>query len=214
MSSPHASSLVRRSDVPDALFPTDNDLGIPVLDRRYEASFVELPVVTWGAIKRNQVMPGTYHFYTQDYRFEALWGDPTPLINSQCVAAVEPNFTTSAQMAPAMAIYQTYRKRWIARFWQAHGLRIFVDLNVSPDYYDLNLQGVPAGWRAYMTRGYADRLWCLEAELALATERAGSSDIVFAVYGGGETVREWCQGKPMVTYIPETMDVRKAKDNG
>jgi hypothetical protein len=203
-------SLVRRSDVPDALFPTDNDLGIPVLDRRYEASFVELPVMTWGATRRNQVMPGSWHFYTEDYRFTSLWADPTPVINSRCVAAVEPNFTTSEQMPAAVAIYQTFRKRWLARFWQSHGIKIFVDLNVAPEWADLNLTGVPAGWRAYMTRGYADRLTSLDDEYRLATERAGSTDILFAVYGGGRPVRAWCHSKGVI-HVPETMDVAKGK---
>jgi hypothetical protein len=195
-------------DVPDCLFPTDNDFGIPVLDLRYEAVFVDLPVRTWGSTSRNQKMPGTWHFYTDDYRFSALWTDPSPLINSLCVAAVECNFTTSEQMPAAVAIYRTYQKRWLARFWQAHGVRVFVDLNVAPEWYDLNLQGVPRGWRAYMTRGYADRLDSLDNEYCLACERAGTEDILFAVYGGGKPVAEWCRSRGVI-HVPETMAVRK-----
>lgn len=203
-----STEVTTRADVPDCLFATDNAYGIPLLDRRYEGTHVDLPVMTWGATRRNQTMPGTYHFYTQDYRFEALWSDPSPVINSRCVSVVEPNFTTSEQMPAAVAIYQTYRKRWLARLWQTFSIRTFVDLNVAPQWYDLNLAGVPRGWRAYMTRGYSERLDSLDHEYAQAIERAGTDDIVFAVYGGGKRVSFWCQERGLI-HVQETMDLAK-----
>lgn len=205
--------MLSRADVPDALFPSDNAFGIPLLDLALQADYPHLPVMTWGAVKRNQTMLGTWHFYTDDYRYEALWSDPSPVVNSRCVAVVEPNFTTSEQMAKAVALYQIYRKRWLARYWQSQGLRIFVDLNVAPDWYHDNMLGVPRGWRAYMTRGYADRVGYLAYEHFLATCQALTDDILFCVYGGGDAVRQWCLEHASVgaIYIAETCDVRKGK---
>lgn len=145
--------MLTRRDVPDALFATDNALGIPLLDVGLQATYVHLPVRTWGSVKRNQVMRGTWHFYTDDYRFEALWTDPSGVVNSECNAAVEPNFSTSEQMPEVVGWYQIYRKRWLARYWQSHGIPVFVDLNVAPRFYYANLLGVPRGWRSWMTRG-------------------------------------------------------------
>jgi hypothetical protein len=204
------TELLNKRHVPDALFATDNDLGIPLLDASLQADYCHLPVMPWGAVKRNQVMPGTWHFYVDDYRFEALWSDPSPVLNSRCRAAVEPNFTTSEQMPFAVGWYQIYRKRWIARWWQSQGLPVFVDLNVAPDFYYANLLGVPDGWKAFLTRGYADKRAWLDVEYDLACDKRGSEDLLFAVYGGGAAVERHCQSKGYL-WIPEAMDCRKGK---
>ena len=205
-------ALTRR-DVPDAIFPSDNTDGIPLLDLRMQATDVHLPVMTWGSVKRQREMPGTWHFYTEDYRFEALWRDPSPVVNTRCNAAAEPNFTTSEQMSRAVAVYQIYRKRWIARYWQSRGVPVFVDLNVAPQWTDENLLGVPEGWRAWITRGYEDRLDWTDVEWQLARARCGREDLIFAVYGGGERVAEMCRryARDGWVYLPETMDQRKGR---
>lgn len=200
---------IDRGDVPDALFPTDNEFGIPSLSLDGQAEYCHLPVVTWGSVKRNQTMPGTWHFYTDDYRFDAIWQDTSPVINSQCVAAVECNFTTSEQMPAAVAIWQIYRKRWLAKFWQSQGIKIFVDLNVSYDLAELNLLGVPRGWRSYMTRGYSEYLEQIDDEYLVAKEHCGG-DPIFCVYGGGERVKRHCFYHDYI-WVPETMDVAKGK---
>lgn len=69
-----------RWDVPDAVFASDNDLGIPLLDANLQAAAVVAPVQPWGmgAGARTRKNAGTWHFYTDDYRFDALWRDPSP----------------------------------------------------------------------------------------------------------------------------------------
>src|SRR4051794_36308471 len=137
--------LLNRCDVPDALFPTDNEFDIPTLDLRLQANYIHLPVMAWGSVKRNQVMEGTYHFYVDDYRFSALCDNPAALLNTRCRAAVEPNLSTSEQCGKWVALAQIGKKRWIARYWQSMNLPVFVDMNVAPDWYDLNMLGVPFG---------------------------------------------------------------------
>ncbi len=199
-----------RFDVPDCIFPTNNALKIPLLDIKKQGHFAATPFMPWGSRARNQRMPGIYHGYTEDYRCEALWRDPTPVLRSDCLAAVEPNFTTSEQMPPAVAYFQIYRKRWIARYWQEYDLPVFVDLNVAPAFYLENLLGVPYGWRAYCTRGYSERLEYLDVEYALACERRGDTDVQFIVYGGGIEVVKHCEVKHYL-HLPEAMDIRKGK---
>jgi hypothetical protein len=138
-------------------------------------------------------MAGTWLFYTEDARYEALWTDPTPVLNTQAMAAVEPNFSAYSNMPPAVALWQIYRKRWIARWWQSFGLRIWVDLNVAVNHAGLNRLGVPHGWRAFATRGYTARLDATHAEYETACEIAGDATPLFLVYGGGKAVREECQ---------------------
>lgn len=189
-----------RYDVPDALWPTDNDYEIPLLDENMQADAVDLPLSIWGAGKRKARMNGTWAFYTDDYRFEALWDDPSDVVNTQCVNVVEPNFTTTQQMPFPVCLYNIYRKRWLARWWQSMGLRVFVDLNVHPKLYETNLLGVPQGWKAYATRGYSAQLDLLEREYELAKQHAGGGTLLFFVYGGGKTVRDYCRAHGLVWF--------------
>lgn len=199
---PEDADGLSKWDVPDAIWPTDNEWGVPVLEIAMQADAVDLPVNTWGAIGRKSKMNGTYAFYTDDQRFEGLWQDPTTLINSGCVNACEPNFSTNIQMPRALVIYHTYRKRWLARYWQAHGVRIFVDLDVNPMFEKINLLGVPKGWKAYScymrkSDHKADELLHF---LEVGKERAESESILMLVIGGGDDVQELCRQHPQCVW--------------
>ncbi len=177
-------------------FAGDAALDLPLLDPDHQAPAVITPVVPWGSMRRSARMEGTWHFYTDDYRFSGLWKAPGKLLQTGCIAAVEPNFSTYNDMPAAEAIYRTYQKRWIARYWQVYGgIKILVDLNVSIRFAKLNLLGVPPTWRAFATRGYSDRILDLEAEHELACEHAGTREIVFMVVGGGRLVHERCEAQ-------------------
>lgn len=193
--------------VPDALWPSDNRFGIPSLSLERQGDAVELPVEIWGA-KRRGTNCGTLLFYTEDYRFRALWENPIKITETGAVCFVEPNFSVYQNFPLAIALYRTYQKRWMARYWQSLGVRCFVDLNVNPNYYEVNLLGVPKGWRAWATRGYTDRLEYTEQELVIAREHAETNDILFLVYGGGKKVMEWCENNGAV-WISEDMDRAK-----
>jgi hypothetical protein len=178
--------------VPDTLWPTDNDWGIPTLDIERQADAFDVPIERWGSQSRKGKV-GTWHFYTDDYRFEGVWAKPDQLVQAGCVNAVEPNFSVYDQFPRAVALWATFRKRWLARYWQSRGVRIFVDLNVARPYDDLNLLGVPMGWRAYATRGYTERIEALDEELAIARAHAGTDSVLFMCYGGGDAISEWCK---------------------
>lgn len=201
---------------PDAVWPSDNDLGIPLLDINMQARALDQPWAIWGATSRKARMQGTWLFYTEDYRYEALWIDPAPVLATRCQAAVEPNFSCYENMPPAVAIWQIYRKRWIARWWQSRGVRIFADLNVAVNHYDLNLLGIPAGWRAFATRGYSARIDATHQEYAQACRiaSAGSKEPItplFVVYGGGKAVKEECRLHGWL-WLQEDMDTAKGRE--
>ena len=200
-----------RWDVPDAIFATDNDLGIPLLDANMQAQTVTAPVLALGAkVSRKQQNAGLWHFYTEDYRFEALWVDPTPVVNSGCQSVVEPNYSAYTEMPRIVALWSIYRKRWLARWWQQQGIRVFVDLYVAEAHYADNLLGVPHGWRSWATRGYVDRLENTVLEYDMACSHAGTSDILFFVYGGGKAVKELCTQRGWV-HVIEQRDAAKVK---
>lgn len=176
-----------RTDVPDAVWPSDNVYGIPTLLSSMQADAVDVPVVVWGSVSRKKRMKGTWCFYTDDYRFEGLWSDPSKLLETGCVSVVEPNFGICDDFPVAVVMWQVYRKRWLARHWQGQGVRVFVDLNTSRYFAEDNLLGVPRGWAAFATRGYDAMLGKLKSELSLARSVCGGWDgLLFVVYGGGQ----------------------------
>ncbi len=196
--------------VPDGLWPTDNEWGVPLLSLERQADALDVPVDKWGARGRRQAGTGTYHFYTEDYRFSGLWTTPDAVPQSGCVNAVEPNFSVSAWTPRAVALWATFRKRWLARYWQSQGIRIFVDLNVARPHDDINMLGVPRGWRAYATRAYSERMEDLDIDLAVARTHAGGQDVLFVVYGGNTSVQEWCLANGAI-WVPHHMDAFRSR---
>jgi len=190
--------------VPDCKFPTNNQFQIPTLDLGFCAKYCDLPFVAWGTQKRSVGMPGTWHFYVDDYRFKALFDHPENVSKSGCKSVVEPNFSIYQQTPRALSIWEVYRKRWLARFWQSCGIKVFADLNVNHDHMDINLMGIPEGWTAFATRGYSDRWKDTIREHQIAGEIAGDkvSQLLFVVYGGGKLVERMC-GDHGFVWIPE-----------
>lgn len=176
--------------VPDAVWGTDNNYGVPMLDLSMQATCLEAPFAGWGTMPRKNKMHGTYHFYVEDYRFENTWKNPLDIANSACASVVEPNFSVYDDMPRAVALWQVYRKRWLSRWLQSVGITVFVDLNISERHEDLRLLGVPVGWKAYASRSYSDRLDATEREYQAALKHSGAESILFVVYGGGKKAEQ------------------------
>lgn len=191
----------------DLVWPTDNELEVPSLDPALQAVGLEAPLAQWGARSRRGSMRGTWAFYVDDYRFAAVWEKPELALLSEPAALVEPNFSVFDQTPFPVALWATYRKRWLGRFWQSQGVSLWVDLNVSETHSRLNLTGVPKGWRAFATRGYDERLDDLERERLLASEHAGS-DPLLLVYGGGAAVADWARSRSGVIHVPASTSPR------
>lgn len=195
-------------DIGHCAMPSD-DFGVPLLDLEAQATRLDLPFCRWGRQRRKSRMRGTWHFMTDDRRFTGLWARPYDLLNSGCVSAVECNYSVTDDTPLAVALYLTYRKRYLARLWQdLGGVRILVDLNVSERHAVTNLCGVPRGWGAYCTRGSVTRMGALDADLARATEHAAGEKLLFVVYGGGAAVVDWCRDRGVFHFPEEREEVR------
>lgn len=202
-------------DVPDAVFPSDNKWGIPTLDVTMAGEYAHLPFTKWGDVPRSRKLgAGMYHFYTDDYKFNALWRDPLDLVNSGVHAIVEPNFSTDDSRPLVEGLWAIYRKRWIARFCQKNGLRVFVDLAVAPPLREINLLGVPVGWAAWATRGADYMLNLVQADYELAVTHAGDGrEILFIVYGGGAETETLAKSSGWL-WFPENMHVKDGRFDG
>ena len=199
-------------EAPDLLFPSDNSWGIPTLDLKLQAKALAVPCERWGRNSRHSAqMAGTWHFYTEDYKFNALWSDPTPIVFSGARALIEPNVSTNVTMPAAVALWGIYRKRWIARWAQSYGVQVFVDLNVDTQFTELNLLGVPRGWLSYATRGYDTMIELLDYDYKTACKHAETDAVVFVVVGGGQATHAHCMERGWV-HVPQENHVVEERE--
>lgn len=178
----------------DRLYASDNEYGIPslIMEGQPESSIL-YPVCLWGHKGKYRNLVKTYLFYLPDKSIKGLSKNPLKVILSGCEEVAELNFTVNDNTPPAIAIEATYQKRWISRNLQERGFKVWVDLNVSRRYADLNLMGVPKGYNGFITRGYEDRIQDIAFELSLAKQVSGLDHPNMAVYGGGKKVQDFCE---------------------
>ena len=194
----------------DYLYPTDNEYQIPTLLADNQPVHVELPLAPWGAEGRYKKGITTYHFYVDDYRFEQLFKNPILLLQSGCRAVVEPNVSIHDQTPVAIALYQIYRKRYLARYLQECGLQVWADLNVSPHLERWNALGIPQGYNAFFTRGVSGWQPTLDRHLEMARRISECDHPNLVVYGGGKDIADWCMAKQVV-HISEYMNRGREK---
>lgn len=192
----------------DFLYDSDNHLEIPNLLITEQPKHVELPLTPWGANSRLSKDVNTYHFYVDDYRFEAILRDPVKLVLSGCRQIVEPNCSCHDQTPIAHGISLIYKKRYLARYMQECGVKVWVDLNVSHKFKEYNKMGVPKGYNAFFTRGLDGWLESLKIDLETAQEISGLDKPNLCVYGGGKSIQSFCQEHGLV-YITDFINAKK-----
>jgi hypothetical protein len=153
-------------------------------------------------------MPGTYHYYCNDYCFTRLLRKPEMVIATGCRVCTEPNFSTEDGMATAEIIWWTYQKRRISTLWQRLGVSVLADLNVCEKAWEINWIGIPKGWTAYSVRAHMGVPFSVLHEVwSAAVAHAGTEEILFAVFGGGrKRIGNLCRHNGW-TWIPEHRQV-------
>lgn len=194
----------------DFLYDSDNEYNIPnlLLSPDTMPDHLLLPLAPWGAESRNKHGISTYHFYVEDYRFERLFKDPMKLLQSGCKHIVEPNCSIHDQTPVAMALFLIYKKRYLARYLQECGIKVWVDLNVSSHFARYNRLGIPHGYNAFFTRGTGGRVERLQFDLRQAQEISGLEHPNMVVYAGGDDIRRFCQAHRLL-YLNEYMTAKE-----
>lgn len=189
----------------DRLYDSDNEYDIPnlLMEQQPERGLL-LPFAAWGADSRLRKDIATYCFYVEDYRFEAIWKDPTIVINSGCAAVVEPNLSLFDTTPIAFGLQQIYKKRWIARYYQECGIKVYADLNVARKFRNYNMLGIPKGYNAFATRGYTDRIEYLLEEIEVARQISGLQKPNMIVYGGGAKIESIAKENGLI-YVEQFM---------
>jgi len=167
-------------------------------------------------------------FYTGDLRFESAFTDPsgftTRLLNAGVQVAIAPNYSSGMDWPQALRIFNQYKSRWVARYFQEAGIRIIPDLiwGGVPGDIDMACDGIPVGLPAVSMEVQTARVeqkkgglkreewWEQRKEgLEVVLERLKPQGILFyASKIGREWVSELDLGIP-VTVVPTRMDVRR-----
>lgn len=197
-----------RSMLGDFLYESDNRFEIPNLLIEQQPKHLELPLTPWGANSRLRKDVSTYHFYVDDYRFEALFKDPIKLLASGCKSIVEPNCSCHDQTPIAWGLQLIYKKRYLARYFQECGVNVWVDLNVSHKFIEYNKMGVPKGYNAFFTRGLDGWMESLRLDLNVAQEISGLEKPNLVVYGGGDEIQEFCREHGLL-YVTDFINAKK-----
>lgn len=97
---------------------------------------------------RGEDFPEEYicHFYLDDYQFDRVWKDPDKYIDlmRKFKAVLAPDFSLYTDFPKAVQIYNHYRKHWVARYWQDHGVKVIPTICWSDEEsFEWCFDGVP-----------------------------------------------------------------------
>lgn len=88
------------------------------------------------------------HFFVDDYQFIRLWTNPDaylPML-SRFQAVCSPDFSMYTDFPKAVSIYNSYRKHWLAAYWQRNGVRVIPTISwIDESSYDWVFDGEPTG---------------------------------------------------------------------
>jgi hypothetical protein len=208
--------------VPEHL-PSRNALDVPDLLDDNQPTELPKRYVKWGQIGREQAFDGLIHFYTDDYKFKGLWERPWLIPQAKAPQAVEPNYSTFGKDPAPYHVLSTFYKRWLARYWQDHGVQVWVDLNViGRSWTDYLFLGVPDTYLSYATRyqradlsGEKCGVPHLEETYERIVQHVAPSlrdQIRFLVYGGGSAIRDLCTNRGWL-YLQDSNRIAVAERN-
>lgn len=180
-------------------------LSVCVPERVYAGGAVRDPAQTlflWRTAALSQAQGMTVGFYVWDDRFKALWRNPeryTALfLQHQVAALMEPDFSLWADAPLVEQLWNTYRTRWLGRYWQEAGLNVIPSLNWSDARsYSFAFTGIPVGAPVVAvecrTAGQTDEdRRAFLAGLAEGVQQVQPQHVV--IYGGKEHAF-WLEGR-------------------
>jgi hypothetical protein len=127
------------------IFESDNEFGIPTILKQ---DFIPKDLVMYGAeVRQNQASARgrTVHFFLDDYKFEPLWNKPnkTLTVIQRQGSALSPDFSLFSDYPLAVQMWNTYRSRWLARFWQENEVLVIPTISWSDEAsYDFCFSGI------------------------------------------------------------------------
>lgn len=134
-----------------ANYPGVGKYDIPQLEPIYEHEIGEIREwIGFNYVLSDKEPEGkAVHFFIDDYQFERLWNSPQKYVDKlkKYACVLTPDFSPYSDMPMATQIFNHYRKHWIGRFLQEHGVKVVPTIRASVDERSLDwyLDGEPVG---------------------------------------------------------------------
>jgi hypothetical protein len=87
----------------------------------------------------------TIHFFEGDEKFDEVWNNPSRYIPrlKQYRQVLSPDFSQYMDMPKAIQIFNVYRNRWCAAYWQQKGLVVIPTISWSdPDSFEYSFDSI------------------------------------------------------------------------
>ncbi len=133
----------------DRLFESSSRFGIPdLLPQAFEVPEDCRLMPYRSRLDRLDTGRDICHFYLDDYRFESTWNrlEPGWRHVSGYYATCSPDFSLFTTWPAAVQVWNTYRSRWLGRYWQECGCNVIPTMNWSDERsFDFCFDGIPPG---------------------------------------------------------------------
>lgn len=134
--------ILNVQNVEKGFFRSSNSYGIPDI-KKDEFEIKEL--IPYRVDSRRN---GIAHFFLDDYRFERCWKNPDSQIHElkKYDGVLSPDFSMYTNYPQAFQIWQVYRNRWCAVYWQSFGIKVIPSVSWSTEEsYDYAFLGIEKG---------------------------------------------------------------------
>jgi hypothetical protein len=130
----------------DARFPSSNPWGLP--DLRSDRLADVVPTGTWTgegdpagllvpfrSAATSRLRGAILCFYVPDWRFESVWAQAVRTVSTLhaagLAAVVAPDFSMWRDDPLCVQLWNLYRSRWVARYWQEAGINVIPNLQFA-----------------------------------------------------------------------------------
>lgn len=122
-------NLINIMNINKGFFSSSNAYGIPDI----KADEFDIKELIPFRVDSNR--NGTAHFFLDDYRFERCWKRPDSQIEElkKYAGCLSPDFSMYTNYPEAMQIWQVYRNRWCAAYWQSLGIKVIPTVSWSDE---------------------------------------------------------------------------------
>lgn len=119
--------IIKIMNIEKGFFKSTNKYGIPDIKKD------EFEVKELIPYRVDSNRNGTAHFFLDDYRFERCWRNPDSQIEElkKYDGVLSPDFSMYTNYPQAMQIWQVYRNRWCACYWQSLGIKVIPTISWS-----------------------------------------------------------------------------------
>ena len=121
--------IIKIMNIEKGFFNSTNKYGIPDIKKD------EFEVKELIPYRVDSNRNGTAHFFLDDYRFERCWRNPDSQIEElkKYDGVLSPDFSMYTNYPQAMQIWQVYRNRWCACYWQSLGIKVIPTISWSDE---------------------------------------------------------------------------------